>query len=67
MKPLLSTEIPDWVNPKSFELDNYSNDNPIDFFLEIDVYHSDELHDLHNHYSLRAEKINVTEGTLSKY
>lgn len=41
MKPLLSTEIPDWVNPKNFELDSYSNDKPIGFFLEIHVYYFD--------------------------
>ena len=35
MMQLLSTEILDWVNPKDFNLDNYSNNSPIGCLLQI--------------------------------
>ena len=47
---LLPTKLLDWINPKDFNLDNYSNDNSIGFFLEVDLDSLDELHDLHNDY-----------------
>ena len=47
---LLPTKLLDWINPKDFNLDNYSNDNSIGFFLEVDLDYLDELHDLHNDY-----------------
>ena len=39
---LLLTEILDQVNPKDFNLDNYSNDSPIGCFLEVDLNYLDE-------------------------
>ena len=56
MTHFLSTEMLDWVNPKDFNLNSYSNDIPIGFFLEIYLYYSDELHDLHNDFPLSGEK-----------
>ena len=47
---LLPTKLLDWINPKDISLDNYSNDNYIGFFLEVDLDYLDELHDLHNDY-----------------
>ena len=55
------------VNPKDFNLDNYSNDSPIDCFSEVDLDYLEKLHDLHNDYPLSSEKIEVTEGMLHKY
>ena len=46
MMQLLPTEISDWVNPKDFNLDNYSNNSPVGCFLEVDFNYPDELHDL---------------------
>ena len=33
MMKLLTTKILDWLNPKYFNLDNYSNDSPIGCFF----------------------------------
>ena len=56
MMHFLSTQMLDWVNPKDFNLNSYSNDIPIDFFLEIYLYYPDELHDLHNNFPLSGKK-----------
>ena len=56
MMQLLQIEILDWVNPTNFNIDNYSNDCPIDCFLEVDLDYPDESHDLHYDYPLVGEK-----------
>ena len=49
MKQLLPTEIRDWVNPKDFNLGNYSNGSSIiSCSLKVDLDYPDELHDLCN-------------------
>ena len=58
---LLPTRILHWVNPRDFNLDNYSNNTPIGCFLEADLDYPDELHDLHNDYPLAGKKVKVTE------
>ena len=60
MQPL-PTEILDWADPKDFNLDNYLNDSPIGFFLEIELDYPDELHDLHNDYPLSIEQLEVSK------
>ena len=35
MMQVLQTEILDWVDPKDFNPDNYSNDSPIGCFQEV--------------------------------
>ena len=65
MQPL-PTEILHWVNPKIFNLENYSEDSLIGCFLEVDLGYPDELHDLHDH-SLAAVKMKVTKEILSNY
>ena len=56
---ILPTEILDWVNPKDFNLDSYSNNSPISCFLEVDLNYLNELHDSHNDYPLAGRKIKV--------
>ena len=51
------------LNP-DLNVDNYSNDSKVGFFLEVDLVYSDELCDLHD-YPLAGEKIIVTK--LSQY
>ena len=46
MMQLLPIEILDWVNPKDFNLDKYSNDSSIEWFLEFDLVYPNELYDL---------------------
>ena len=45
MIKLLSTGMLDWVDPKDFNLDNYSKGSPIGCLLEVDFDCPDELHD----------------------
>ena len=56
MMKLPPTEILDWINPNDFNLDNYSHGSPIGCFLEVYLDYPDELHDLHNDYSLVGKK-----------
>ena len=56
---LLPTEMLDWVNPKDFNLDNYSNYSTMACFLEGDLDYPDELHDLYNEHNLRNGKIAI--------
>ena len=67
MMQLLRTEILTSVNPEYFNLDSYSNDCPICYFLEFYLDFPDELHDSHNDYTLAGEKIKVTEEILPEY
>ena len=67
MIQLLSTEVLDYVNLKSFHLDNYTDDGSIGCFLEIRLDYPNELHDLHNDYPLVTEKIKDTKEMLSEY
>ena len=67
MVQLLPIEILDWVNPKDFNLNNYSKDSPIGCFLEVHLDYPDELHDLHNDYPLAGKKIKVRKEMLSHY
>ena len=55
------------IYPKDFNVDNYSDDSPIGYFLEINLDYPDELHNLHNDYPLAGEKIKVTKEMLSEY
>ena len=64
---LLSTEILDWVDPKDFSLDNYSNNSPIGCFLKVDLGYVDELRDLLKDFLLAGEKIEVKKEMLSDY
>ena len=57
----------DWVDPKDFNLNNYSNDSPIGCFLEINLDYPDDLHGLHNDYPSTSEKIEATEQIIPEY
>ena len=67
MMQLLPTEVLDGVNPKDFNLDNYSINSPIECFLEVELDYPDELHDFHNDCSLGSEKTEVKKEILSDY
>ena len=54
MMQLLLTQILDWVNPKDFNLDKYSNDSLIDCFLEV----------ARDYYPLVGKKMKVGEEIL---
>ena len=44
-----------------------SEKGPIGYFLEVDLKYPDELHELHNDYSLAPEKPAVSSDMLSRY
>ena len=56
MMQLLPTEILDWVISKDFNLVNCSNNRPTGCFSEVGTDYLDELHDVHNDYTLAAER-----------
>ena len=39
----------------------------VQYFLEVDLEDPDELHELHNYYSLAPEKLAVSSDMLPKY
>ena len=41
--------------------------SPIEYFLEVDLEYPEELHELHNDFSLAPEKLTVSSDMLSKY
>ena len=67
MIQLLPTKVLDWVNPESFNLDNYYIDIPLGCFVEVDLDYPDELHDLRNDYPLEGENIEVKKQMLPDY
>ena len=67
MVQLSQTEIIELVNLKDFNLHIYSNDNPIDFFLEFDLHYPDKLYDYHNDYHLTGGKMEANKDLLSDY
>ena len=57
-----------WLkNVDKFDAMSINEKNPIGFFLEVDLKHSDELQELHNDYPLAPEKLTVSSDKLSKY
>ena len=56
MMQLLPTQILDWINPKDFNIDNYSNDSPVGCFLDVDLDYPDKFYDMHNDYLLEGKK-----------
>ena len=42
-----------------FDVNSIIKDSPIGFILEVDLEFPDELHELHNDYSLAPEKLEI--------
>ena len=58
----------EWLkNVDEFDVMSISEKSPIGYFLDVDLEHPDELHELHNDYLLAPEKIAVSSDILSKY
>ena len=57
-----------WLkNVDEFDVMSISEKSLIGYFLEVDLEHPDELHELHNDDPLASEKLAVSSDMLSKY
>ena len=57
-----------WLkNIDKFDIMSISDKSPLGYFIEVDLEYPDELHELHNDFSLAPEKIAVSSDMLSKY
>ena len=59
-----------WLNKKEisrFCLNSISENNFVDYILEVDLEYPNELHNLHNDYPLAPEKLEIAQNMLSKY
>ena len=59
-----------WLNKKESSricLNSISVNSFVGYILEVDLEYPDELHNLHNDYSLAPEKLEITQNMLSKY
>ena len=57
-----------WLkNIDKFDIMSISDKSPIGYFLEVDLEYPDQLHELHNDFSLAPEKFDVFNDMLSKY
>ena len=55
-----------WLkNIDKFDVMSISEKSPIGYFLEVDLAYPDELHELHNDYSLALERLAVPSDMLS--
>ena len=50
-----------------FKIDSIAENSQVGYILEVNLEYCKELHDLHNDYPLRPEKIKVSSDRLSKY
>ena len=54
-------------NVDGFDVNSINKKSEIGYFLEVDLEHPDELHELHNDYPLAPEQFVVSSDMLSKY
>ena len=55
------------IDPREFDLNKYSKNNPKSCVLEVNLEYPKELRDLSNYYALAPDEIKVKEKILSKY
>ena len=57
-----------WVkNVDSFDLNSISKNSLYGYILKVDLEYPDELHNLHNNYSLAPERLEITYDIFSNY
>ena len=54
-------------NADGFDVMSISKERSTGYFLEVDLQYPDELHELHNDYTLAPEKLAVSSDMLSDY
>ena len=58
----------EWLkNIDKFDIMSINDKSPTGYFSEVDLGYPEELHELHNDFSLAPEKIAVSSDMLSKY
>ena len=55
-----------WIDPKEFILNKCTNISSKGCVLEVDLEYPRELRELHNHYSLAQDKIEIKREVLSE-
>ena len=54
-----------WLkNIDKFDIMSINDKSPIGYFLEVDLEYPDELHELHNYFSLAPENVAVSSDML---
>ena len=56
-----------WIDLKEFDLNKYTSNSSKGCFLEVDLEYSKELRELHNHYPLAPDKIEIKREMLAEY
>ena len=58
----------EWLeNIDNFDIMSINDKIPIGYFLEVNLEHTEELHELHNDFPLVPEKLTVFSDVLTKY
>ena len=56
-----------WIDPKEFDLNKYTSNISKGCVLKVDLEYPKELRELHNHYPLAPNKIEIIREVLSDY
>ena len=67
MSKFLQTNGFRWIDLKEFDLNKYTSNSSKGCFLEVDLEYSKELRELHNHYPLAPDKIEIKREMLAEY
>ena len=67
MSKFLPTSGFKWIDPKEFDLNNYTSSSSKGCVLEVDLEYPKELRELHNDYPLAPDKIEIKREMLSDY
>ena len=59
MSKLLPTSGFKWVDPKEFDLNEYTSNSLKGYVLEVDLEYPEELYELHNDYLLASDEIEI--------
>ena len=67
MSKFLPTSGFKWIDPKEFDLDNYTTTSSKGCVFEINLEYPEELRELHNDYLLAPDKIEIKREMVSEY
>ena len=67
MSKFLPTSGLKWIDPKEFDLNEYTSNSSKGCVLKVDLEYPKELHELHNDYPLAPDKMKIRKEMLSEY